>query len=180
VFVTAYDEFAMDAFDVKAIDYILKPVEPKRLDETIKKIIQNQTVEFQGIHQKNNRNERLLTVNDSIFIKDNEKCFFLPLAEVRYFESEGNYIKVYFGRNKPLILRSLNSLEERLDSEHFFRANRKHLVNTKWVEKVEPWFNGGLLLELKLPVEFTADQREPEKIEISRRQTIRFKDLFSL
>lgn len=184
VFVTAFDEYALKAFDEKALDYILKPVDIKRLDETIKKVISNYDVEVQsaGI-ERSNRNDRLLNVNDSVFIKDNEKCFFFNLSEVRYFESEGNYVKVFFKKSKPLILRSLNSLEERLDPEQFFRANRKHIVNTTWIHKVENWFNGGLLLELKpiLDVNGKADEtKEPEKIEVSRRQTSRFKELFSL
>ena len=64
-------------------------------------------------------------------------------------ESVGNYAKVYFGPNKPLILKSLNALEERLDEKVFFRANRKHIVNLRLIEKIEPYFNGGLLLEMK-------------------------------
>ena len=76
---------------------------------------------------------------------------------------------VFFGNNKPLILKSLNSLEERLDDHVFFRANRKHIINLRWIEKIEPYFNGGLLVELK----------GGEKIEVSRRQTVKFKEMMS-
>ena len=72
--------------------------------------------------------------------------------------------------NKPLILKSLNALEDRLDDKVFFRANRKHIINMRWIEKIEPYFNGGLLLELK----------GGEKIEVSRRQTVKFKEMMSL
>jgi two-component system LytT family response regulator len=89
---------------------------------------------------------------------------------VRMLESDGNYVKVYFDNFRPLILRSLNSFEERLDPEHFFRANRKFIINLQWVSSIENWFNGGLQVEL----------REGEKVEISRRQAIRFKELMSL
>ena len=89
---------------------------------------------------------------------------------MRLFESVGNYAKVFFGANKPLILKSLNALEERLDPKIFFRANRKHIINLHCVDKVESYFNGGLLLELK----------GGEKIEISRRQTVKFKEMMSL
>lgn len=171
VFVTAHDEFALQAFDVKALDYLLKPVDPKRLEETIQKIVQNDD-EFQStsVAPKFDRTTRPLTIKDNIFIKDGEKCFYISLDKVRMFESDGNYVKVYFDKNRPLILRSLNSLEERLDPEHFFRANRKYIINLNWITMIENWFNGGLQVEL----------REGEKIEISRRQAIKFRDMMSI
>jgi two-component system LytT family response regulator len=112
----------------------------------------------------------LLTENDQVFVKDGERCWFVKLNEIRLFESVGNYAKVFFAGNKPLILKSLNALEERLDDKVFFRANRKHIINMRWIEKIEPYFNGGLLLELK----------GGEKIEVSRRQTVKFKEMMSL
>ncbi|HEU4859722.1 MAG TPA: LytTR family DNA-binding domain-containing protein, partial [Chitinophagaceae bacterium] len=104
------------------------------------------------------------------FVKDGERCWFVKLSDIRLFESVGNYAKVFFASNKPLILKSLNALEERLDPKTFFRANRKHIVNLRMIEKIEPYFNGGLLLELK----------GGEKIEVSRRQTVKFKEMMSL
>lgn len=185
VFVTAFDNFAMKAFEVNALDYVLKPVDPKRLEETIKKITTNPDNTFQSSSKvpTNDRTTRLLTINDPIFIKDSEKCFFVSLEKVRVFESDGNYVKVYFDKNRPLLLRSLNSLEEKLDPQHFFRANRKFIINLNWIHKVENWFNGGLQVELKPYTVKTAsgeELREGEKIEISRRQAIKFKEQFSI
>jgi two-component system LytT family response regulator len=111
-----------------------------------------------------------LTELDQVFVKDGERCWFVKLGEIRLFESVGNYAKVYFSTNKPLILKSLNALEERLDDRMFFRANRKHIINLRWIEKIEPYFNGGLLVELK----------GGEKVEVSRRQTVKFKEMMSL
>ncbi|MES2799598.1 MAG: LytTR family DNA-binding domain-containing protein [Bacteroidota bacterium] len=169
IFVTAYDEYAIKAFEVNALDYILKPIDPERLRDAISKLTHNEE-EFET-HEKETplRNERKLTIHDQVFIKDGEKCYFIELSKVRMFESEGNYVKVYFDTFKPLVLRSLNSFEDRLDGEFFFRANRKFIVNLRWVAKIENWFNGGLMIELTDGV----------KIEISRRQAIRFKDLMS-
>jgi two-component system LytT family response regulator len=100
----------------------------------------------------------------------------VKLGKVRLFESMGNYVRLHFEDQKPMILKSLNSLEERLDPKSFFRANRKHIINLQWVEKIEPWFSGGLLVTLK-----GGEKSTPlEKIEISRRQAIKFKDLMSL
>jgi len=103
-------------------------------------------------------------------VKDGEKCWFVKLSEVRLFESAGNYAKVFFGPNKPLILKSLNALEERLDEKTFFRANRKHIINMRMIVKVEPYFNNGLMLELQ----------GGDKIEVSRRQSVKFREMMSL
>ena len=104
-------------------------------------------------------------------MKDGEKCWFVRLGNVRLFESMGNYVRLYFDDQKPLVLKSLNALEDRLDSKIFFRANRKHIINLKYIQKIEPWFSGGLQVTLK---------ESGDKIEISRRQAIRFKELLSL
>lgn len=170
IFVTAYDEYALKAFEVNALDYLLKPIDTERLEEAIEKLKKESDEEFEStLNPKFDRSSRTLSVEDRVFIKDGEKCYFVQLADVRMLESDGNYVKVYFDKNRPLILRSLNSFEEKLDPEHFFRANRKFIVNINWIEKVENWFNGGLQVEL----------RSGDKIEVSRRQAIRFKELFS-
>jgi two-component system LytT family response regulator len=166
IFTTAYDEYALKAFEVNALDYLLKPIEPKRLADAVHKLQYEVNKERAGI---NGTNRGPLTEADQVFVKDGERCWFVKLSEIRLFESVGNYAKVFFGTNKPLILKSLNSLEERLDDHVFFRANRKHIINLRWIEKIEPYFNGGLLLELK----------GGEKIEVSRRQTVKFKEMMS-
>jgi two-component system, LytTR family, response regulator len=171
IFTTAYDEYALKAFEVNALDYLLKPVEPRRLADAIEKLrrsAHNGTIE-KPTHQHSESNS-ILGENDQVFVKDGERCWFVKLSDVRLFESVGNYAKVFFGNNKPLILKSLNALEERLDDKVFFRANRKHIVNLRMIDKIEPFFNGGLLLELK----------GGEKIEVSRRQTVKFKEMMSL
>ncbi len=170
VFTTAYDEHALKAFEVNALDYLLKPVEPRRLADAMEKLRRLQsTIATNGISHHTDPNS-ILGENDQVFVKDGERCWFVKLSEVRLFESVGNYAKVFFGSNKPLILKSLNALEERLDEKVFFRANRKHIVNLRMIDKIEPYFNGGLLLELK----------GGEKIEVSRRQTVKFKEMMSL
>ncbi len=169
IFTTAYDEYALKAFEVNALDYLLKPVEPRRLADAIQKLhIQEEKEQINS--GEGNVNREMLHEDDQVFVKDGERCWFVKLSEIRLFESVGNYAKVFFGPNKPLILKSLNALEERLDDKTFFRANRKHIVNLRLIDKIEPYFNGGLLLELK----------GGEKIEVSRRQTVKFKEMMSL
>ena len=166
VFVTAYDEYAIRAFEVNALDYLLKPVQPSRLAETVKKILNKDTSEKNELKEQT----QPLNDNDQVFVKDGEKCWFVKLSEIRLFESEGNYVRIHFDKNRPLILRSLNNLDERLNNRTFFRASRKHIVNLKWVESIENWFNGGLMVKLK----------GGEQVEISRRQAAKLKDMMSL
>ena len=171
IFTTAYDDYALKAFEVNALDYLLKPVEPRRLADALQKLHLEEHNDREGMTDEEiSVNKSLLHETDQVFVKDGERCWFVKLADIRLFESVGNYAKIYFAGNKPLILKSLNALEERLDEKVFFRANRKHIVNLRLIEKIEPYFNGGLLLDLK----------GGEKIEVSRRQTVKFKEMMSL
>lgn len=167
IFVTAYDEYALKAFEVNALDYLMKPVEEDRLRESITKIKKR-------IAERNENappeNDGKLDINDQVFLKDGDKCWFVKLERVRLFESEGNYVRVYFMDQRPLILKSLNALMERLSDKYFFRASRKHIINLRWVEKVETWFNGGLLVILK----------DGTKVEVSRRQSVKLKEMMAL
>src|ERR1700739_4152130 len=163
IFITAHDEYALRAFEVNALDYLLKPVQPQRLAETLKKLYLKEEEAPQDFRT-------ILTDDDQVFLKDGERCWFVKLSNVRLFESEGNYVRVIFENNRPLILRSLNNLEQRLSPASFFRASRKHIINLKWVENIEPWFNGGLMVKL----------RGGEQIEISRRQSVKLKDMMNV
>ncbi len=169
IFTTAYDEYAIKAFEYNALDYLLKPIDQDRLKDAINRLEENQgTPEVAS--PENERSGKVLTESDQVFVKDGEKCWFVKLGKIRLFESMGNYVRLHFDDQKPLVLKSLNNLEERLDSNTYFRANRKHIINLQWIEKIEPWFSGGLLVTLQ----------GGDKIEISRRQAIRFKELMSL
>lgn len=164
VFTTAYDEFALKAFEVNALDYLLKPIQAERLSEAVQKILEKERAKTgRGAGKK-------LGLEDQVFVKDGERCWFVSLANIRFFESDGNYIKVYFEANRPMIHKSLNALDDRLDERAFFRASRKHIINLSWVESIEPWFNGGLMVKLK----------GGDKVEVSRRQAAKFKDMMSL
>lgn len=164
VFTTAYDEFALKAFEVNALDYVLKPIHPERLSEAVQKI--NEKEKSKGGRSK----DKKLGLDDQVFVKDGDRCWFVSLTNIRLFESDGNYIKVYFDSNRPMIHKSLNALDEKLDERAFFRASRKHIINLSWVESIEPWFNGGLMVKLK----------GGDKVEVSRRQAAKFKDMMSL
>ena len=129
IFTTAYDEFALKAFDVNALDYLVKPIQEDRLAEALKK------VNF----EEGSTSDKILGKDDQVFVKDGDKCWFVKLDNVRYFESDGNYIKVFFDGFRPMIHKSLNAFDELLDDRHFFRASRKHIINLGWVEKIDTW-----------------------------------------
>lgn len=169
IFTTAYDEFAIKAFKVSAFDYLLKPIDQQHLDQSIEKLIQSEPKQLWEREAGTEQNKKL-SPDDQVFVKDGNKCWFVKLKDVSVFESEGNYVRVYFKNFKPLILKSLNNLEEKLDPQIYYRANRKHIINLEWVEKIENWFNGGLRVELK----------DGKLIEISRRQAAKLKERMSL
>jgi two-component system, LytTR family, response regulator len=170
IFTTAYDEYAIKAFEFNALDYLLKPIDSERLKDAINRIEENQDHREEPTSETHERSDKVLGENDQVFVKDGEKCWFVKLGKIRLFESMGNYVRLHFDDQKPLVLKSLNSLEDRLDPNTYFRANRKHIINLQWIEKIEPWFSGGLLVTLQ----------GGDRIEISRRQAIRFKELMSL
>lgn len=157
IFTTAYDDYALKAFEVSALDYLLKPVAPERLGAALAKIGGAKPKVAVGGDQQ-------------IFVKDGERCWFVALREIVLLESEGNYTRLYFGGHRPLVLRSLNYLEDRLDPAMFFRASRKHILNLKFIESMDAWANGGFLVRLKGSIE----------VEMSRRQAQKFKEVMSL
>ena len=160
IFTTAYSEFAMKAFEFNALDYLKKPITADRLKAALDKV-RERLVETD--------NRKLLTLDSQVFVKDGEKCWFVLLKDVRLFEIWDNYTRIYFQDVKPMIPRTLNYMETRLDPETFFRANRQQIVNLKWVERIEPWFSGSLRIFLQ----------DGTEVEVSRRQTARFKQLMS-
>lgn len=167
IFTTAYDEFAVKAFEFNALDYLLKPVDPSRLGASLEKIRLRGTSAPDGTATGARTR---LSLEDKVFVREGDQCWFVPVKNIRLLESEGNYTRVHFDDNKPQLFRSLTAMEERLDPKHFFRANRKQVINLAWVEGIEPWFSGGLLVRLKGGL----------KVELSRRQAQDFRDRMSL
>ncbi len=167
IFTTAYDEFAVKAFEFNALDYLLKPVDPSRLGAALEKLrLRGPTAE--GGESAGPRTR--LSLDDKVFVREGDQCWFVPVKNIRLLESEGNYTRVHFDDSKPQLFRSLTAMEDRLDPRHFFRANRKQVINLAWVDGIEPWFSGGLLVRLKGGL----------KVELSRRQAQDFRERMSL
>ncbi|MBT8203751.1 MAG: LytTR family DNA-binding domain-containing protein [Eudoraea sp.] len=165
VFTTAFDEYAIKSFAYNALDYLLKPINEKRFALAIEKVVNK--------HEEKDRekedNGTVLSESSQIFIKDGEKCWLVKIADITLFEIVGNYTRVYFQEEKPLLYKSLNQIEGKLPAQSFFRANRQQIININYIQEVVPWFNGKLKLILNNGIE----------IEISRRQSYIFKDKLS-
>jgi two-component system LytT family response regulator len=154
IFTTAYDEYALKAFEVNALGYLLKPIVPARLAAALARV------------RPRTEPARL----EQVFVRDGERCWIVRLPDIFLLESEGNYTRVYFGAERPLIRRSLNALEGQLDPASFFRAGRKEIINLKWIDRVDLAVNGGLTVIL----------RGGRQVEMSRRQSVRLREAMSL
>jgi two-component system LytT family response regulator len=174
IFTTAYDEFAVKAFEFNALDYLLKPVDPVRLAAAIDKLRAvapgGAPAPAGSIATKPGDKPARLAAEDKVFVREGDRCWFVEVKQIRLLESEGNYTRVHFGDAQPQLFRSLNAMEARLDPKFFFRANRRQIVNLTWIDKIEPWFSGGLLVYLK----------GGAKVELSRRQAQDFREKMSL
>lgn len=166
IFTTAYDEFAVKAFELNALDYLLKPVDPARLANAVAKLKGKRTARGEASSAPRER----LAAEDKVFVREGDKCWFVEVRSIRLLESEGNYTRVHFDSAQPQLFRSLNAMEERLDPKYFFRANRRQIINLAWIDRIEPWFSGGLLVHLK----------GGAKVELSRRQAQEFREKMSL
>ena len=174
VFTTAYDEYALQAFAVNALDYLLKPVQESRLAAALGKVRARLTVPAPAETVPASPAEEAplapLTVQDQVFVKDGERCWFVKLADIKLFEINGSYTRIHFENHQPLIPRTLQQLEARLDPRVFFRVNRQQIINLKWIAGIEPWFSNTLKLTL----------RGGPEVEVSRQQSVRFRELLSL
>lgn len=161
IFTTAYDEFALRAFEVNALDYLMKPITPDRFAAALSRVREEQVAPA---------NQSPLRSSDQVFVRDGERCWFIPVSKIRLLESEGNYTRVRFENQSPLIYRSLSTLEQRLPADDFFRINRQQVVSLHFIERIETWFSHGLKIWLK----------GGEECEVSRRAARAFRQKLSL
>ena len=161
IFTTAYDEFALRAFEVNALDYLMKPITPDRFAAALSRVREEPVAP---------EDQSPLRSSDQVFVRDGERCWFIPVSKIRLLESEGNYTRVRFENQSPLIYRSLSTLEQRLPADEFFRINRQQVVNLHFIERIETWFSHGLKVWLK----------GGEECEVSRRAARTFRQKLSL
>jgi two-component system LytT family response regulator len=157
IFTTAYDHHAVRAFEVNALDYLLKPIEPQRLAAALAKA--------RSASEDRPAELRSGDILERLFVRDGMRCWFVPLREVSLLTAEGNYVRMLWGTERPLLNRPLNTLEKRLDPKRFFRANRRQIINVDFIEGVELGIGGQLHVQL----------RGGPEVEISRRQARLFR-----
>ena len=160
IFTTAFDEYAIKSFEYNTVDYLMKPISKERLASAVDKLSPSEV----------GKKPLKLKEGQQVFVRDGDKCWFVKIDDIRLFESVGNYTRVYFDKEKPMILKTLNYLENILDDKKYFRANRKQIINVKFVDRIDKGFNGKLKITM-----FTGEQ-----VEVSRQQSAQFQSLFGL
>jgi two-component system LytT family response regulator len=153
IFTTAYDQHALKAFEVNALDYLLKPIVPQRLAAALQKV-RGHRVQFR----------------DQIFLREGERCWIVRTANIEILESEGNYTRVFFGKERPLIAGSLAAFEQRLDSATFFRASRRHVINLNDIRSAGLDAGGNLVVTMRCG----------ESVPLSRRQSSELRKILTL
>lgn len=169
VFTTAYDQYAVRAFEANALDYLVKPVVPERLAAAIAKACVRRAA-APSADSAESPSRGLLGLDDQVFLRDGERCWFVALHEISRIVVDGNYARVWFRGETALLSRSLSALEARLDPALFFRANRNTLVNLRMVRKVELSVGDGYDLTLK----------DGSTVEVSRRQARELRERLAL
>ncbi|WHI53261.1 LytTR family DNA-binding domain-containing protein [Microbulbifer sp. MLAF003] len=163
IFTTAYDEYAIQAFEVNALDYLLKPIHPEKLERAINKAVSD------TLPAASSSQETYLNTNNKIFIKDGERCWLIELGRIRYFENCGNHAQVFFDNDKAFIYKSLVKVEQRLNPETFFRVNRQQIINLNFIKDIQPWISNGLLVTMT----------DGKEVEVARRPATRLRDMLS-
>ena len=178
VFITAYDEYALRAFEVHALDYLLKPFGRDRFQETLKHarealdrrragdlgrrllaLVHDIKPEQQG--QERAAQERL----DRLVVKSGGRVFFLRTDEIDWIEAAGNYVRLHLGEESHLFRETMNNMESRLDARRFARIHRSRIVNIERIRELQPWFNGEYVVILRNGTRLTLSRDYRERLQ---------------
>lgn len=168
VFVTAYDQYAVRAFETNALDYLVKPVEAGRLQAALER--GRERLQAPAAPAATDSVRDALGADDQVFLRDGERCWFVALGEIRKVVVDGNYARLWFRDQNAVLARSLSTLEARLSPALFFRANRNTLVNLRRVRAIEPSLGDGYDLTLD----------DGSQVEVSRRQARELRERLAL
>jgi two-component system, LytTR family, response regulator len=170
VFVTAFDKYALRAFDVHALDYLLKPFDRERFEQALTRARQQLERRSTGDLER-----RLLELVQDLkgpthklerfVIKAGGRVFFVRGDEIDWIEAAGNYVKLHVGAESHLFRETMNALESRLDPDIFFRIHRSHIINIERVKELQPWFNGEYVVFLKNGTRLTLSRGYREKLQ---------------
>lgn len=156
IFTTAYDEFAVKAFEHNALDYLLKPIKKSDLARAVERLDTNRKIP--------NEQSSTLSMQSKIFVKENDNCWLIEIQKIRYFESCGNHTRIYFEQHKPFIYKSLNKIDLRLSKENFFRVSRKYIVNLDFVNNLKTAENQGLIICMNDGKEILVSRRNASQL----------------
>lgn len=170
IFVTAYDQHAIHAFEVRALDYLLKPFDRTRFTDALQRArtqIEAQTTGDLGRRlialMKDMKRESPKT--DRLVVKSGGRLFFLRADEIDWIEAAGNYVRLHVGSQAHLLRETMNGIEARLDSERFFRIHRCRIVNVERIQEMQPWLNGEYSVVLRSGVRLTLSRGYRERLQ---------------
>jgi two-component system LytT family response regulator len=170
IFVTAYDQHAIRAFQVRALDYLLKPFDRERFSDALQRArtqIESQTNGDLGKRllalMKDMRRDQPKT--DRLVVKSGGRLFFLRADEIDWIEAAGNYVRLHVGSQSHLLRETMNGIEARLDPERFFRIHRCRIVNVERIQEMQPWLNGEYSVVLRTGVRLTLSRGYREKLQ---------------
>jgi two-component system, LytTR family, response regulator len=170
IFVTAYDRYALRAFDVRALDYLLKPFDRERFQQALGRARQQLQHQTQGDLER-----RLIQLvsdlrepqqkADRLVVKSGGRVFFVRTADIDWIEAAGNYVKLHVGGETHLLRETMTAIEAQIDADLFFRIHRCHIVNIERVQELQPWFNGEYVVCLRSGARLTLSRGYREKLQ---------------
>jgi two-component system, LytTR family, response regulator len=170
IFVTAYDQHALRAFQVRALDYLLKPFDRERFGDALQRARKQLDREETG-----DLGRRLLALvkdlrrdqprSDRLVVKSGGRLFFLRADEIDWVEAAGNYVRLHVGQTSHLLRETMNAIESRLDPEKFFRIHRSRIVNMERIQELQPWLNGEYAVLLRTGTRLTLSRGYREKLQ---------------
>lgn len=170
VFVTAYDQHALRAFQVRALDYLLKPFDRDRFKDALQRARAHIQRDETG-----DLGRRLLALvkdlrrdqpeTDRLVVKSGGRLFFLRTDEIDWVEAAGNYVRLHVGSASHLLRETMNAIEGRLDPEKFFRIHRSRIVNMERIQEMQPWLNGEYAVLLRTGTRLTLSRGYREKLQ---------------
>jgi two-component system, LytTR family, response regulator len=170
IFVTAYDQHALKAFQVRALDYLLKPFDRERFKDALSRARKQLERDENG-----DLGRRLLALvkdlrrdqpkSDRLVVKSGGRLFFLRTDEIDWVEAAGNYVRLHVGPGSHLLRETMNAIEGRLDPEKFFRIHRSRIVNMERIQELQPWLNGEYAVLLRTGTRLTLSRGYREKLQ---------------
>ncbi len=170
IFVTAYDQHAIKAFQVRALDYLLKPFDRDRFSDALQRA--RTQIESQANGDLGRRLMALMKdlkrdapKTDRLVVKSGGRLFFLRTDEIDWIEAAGNYVRLHVGSQAHLLRETMNGIEARLDAERFFRIHRCRIVNVERIQEMQPWLNGEYSVVLRTGVRLTLSRGYRERLQ---------------